>query len=194
LHHTPLADSSIDNKKTSLHICHCVWLLQKAYGDQGSRLTCAWYSTECALVSSQRCPSSDRTMKPDEVDVNCRFRCHGSEKLGLECTQSTLTTAFMKVSCVAWLGVKCEWHEENVLLFSPRPVDLMILRGIIVARHALKAGACWSGPIQQAFGARERGRLQIGVIRESIPRHQHNHPQNSRHPQEGSPPARHPGQ
>ena len=61
--------------------------------------TCAWYSTECALVSSQRCPSSERTMNPEDVDVNCRLRCQGREKLGFECTHSTLTTAFMKVSC-----------------------------------------------------------------------------------------------
>ena len=65
----------------------------------GESGTCAWYSTECALVSSQRCPSSERTMNPEDVDVNCRLRCQGREKLGFECTHSTLTTAFMKVSC-----------------------------------------------------------------------------------------------
>ena len=38
-------------------------------------------------------------MNPEDVDVNCRLRCQGREKLGFECTHSTLTTAFMKVSC-----------------------------------------------------------------------------------------------
>ena len=54
------------------------------------RLTRTWdaYSTECALVRSQRSPGADdATMKPDEVDANWRLRCQGREKLGSVWTQ-----------------------------------------------------------------------------------------------------------
>jgi hypothetical protein len=35
-------------------------------------------------------------MKPLLFELNWRFRCHGSEKLGSVCTQKTFTTASMK--------------------------------------------------------------------------------------------------
>ena len=84
-----------------------------------SNLTCAWYSTECAFVSSHRCPSSVRTKNPDDVDVNCRFLCQGKEKFGFECTQRTLTTAFINVSCTVQPVVNFTVHvSSNMYLFT----------------------------------------------------------------------------
>lgn len=43
-----------------------------------SMITCEWYSTECALVSSHRTPSPPALiMNPVLVVANCRLRCHG---------------------------------------------------------------------------------------------------------------------
>ena len=78
-----------------------------------SSLTCAWYSTECAFVSSHRCPSSVRTKNPDDVDVNCRFLCQGKEKFGFECTHRTLTTAFINVSCTVQPVVTFRAHVSS---------------------------------------------------------------------------------
>lgn len=91
-----------------------------------SDLTCAWYSTECAFVSSHRCPSSVRTKNPDDVDVNCRFLCQGKEKFGFECTHRTLTTAFINVSCTstACCHFQSAYNPKHAALHQHSQVDI----------------------------------------------------------------------
>lgn len=51
-------------------------------------ITCVWWSTQCAFVRILL-PAA---MKPLEVLLYCRLRCHGNEKLGSECTQKIWKT------------------------------------------------------------------------------------------------------
>lgn len=62
-------------------------------------LTCEWYSTECALVSSQRLSPPASIMKPVLWDETWRLRCQGREKSGLLWTQYTFTTPGMDSVC-----------------------------------------------------------------------------------------------
>mmetsp|Transcript_2010 Transcript_2010/g.4937 ORF Transcript_2010/g.4937 Transcript_2010/m.4937 type:complete len:214 (+) Transcript_2010:316-957(+) len=58
--------------------------------------TWVWCSTECALVRMRR--RSVQMTKPLLLELYCRLRCHGREKLGSQCTQKTFTTASISPS------------------------------------------------------------------------------------------------
>lgn len=63
-------------------------------------------------------------MKPLEVVLYCRLRCHGNEKLGSECTQKIYSTHTVNIC------LKKQWNgnakvQNNIYQFSDSPPPVL---------------------------------------------------------------------